>query len=532
MEGPLPLRDSVELSLPVHPYFVQVAAEGWEVDGVHEDGVADEQLQLRRVRRDTDQAATTLEPGTLPPFVRVERILQLGLTWGVQTRVLRVSPRGAAAVLEVPLLEGESVTSPGIHVQAGKVLINMTPNDTETTWSSVMEPRGQLTLKAPDTTAWMEIWKLDVSPIWRVLPTGIPVIHHSDRSSGQWFPEWHPWPGETVALQVTRPEGLPGQTLTVDSSLLQVTPGRRATDVLLQVSLRSSRGGQHSLTLPEGATVQSVTINGTSQAIRQEGRTITVPLSPGTQEVNVAWRQADGIRSSYTTPLVDLGSDSVNASIQLHMPQDRWALFCWGPQLGPAVLFWSAAFVVLLGAVALGQLPFTPLRTPQWILLGIGFSTVYPEIMLVVVGWLFALEFRKRLSPDTRPFLFNLIQVGLVTLTVLALGAIAFVVQQGLLGAPEMRILGNNSSNLFLHWYQDRSGPVVRQGSVFSLPIWTYRAAMLAWALWLAFALIRWLRWGWECLSTNGLWRKDERVTPPVPGEPTPSVPSVQPSAE
>jgi len=32
--------------------------------------------------------------------------------------------------------------------------------------------------------------------------------------------------------------------------------------------------------------------------------------------------------------------------------------------------------VVLLGAVVFGQLPFTPLRTPQWILLGVGFSTV------------------------------------------------------------------------------------------------------------------------------------------------------------
>ena len=81
-----------------------------------------------------------------------------------------------------------------------------------------------------------------------------------------------------------------------------------------------------------------------------------------------------------------------------------------------------------------------------------------------VGGQFLALEFRKRLSPDTRPFLFNMIQVGLVTLTVLALGTIVFVVQQGLIGAPEMRIFGNNSSNLFLHWYQDRSGPVVPQG--------------------------------------------------------------------
>src|SRR5262249_31159889 len=94
-------------------------------------------------------------------------------------------------------------------------------------------------------------------------------------------------------------------------------------------------------------------------------------------------------------------------------------------------------------------------------------------------------------------------------------GALAFVVQQGLMGAPEMRIVGNGSSTLFLHWYQDRTDAIVPQGWIFSLPLWTYRLAMLVWALWLASALIRWLRWGWECFSTNGLWRKLERVVPP-----------------
>ena len=531
MEGPLPVRDSVELMLPIHPYFVQVAASGWEVDGVHEDGVADDQLQLRRVRSDASQAAATLEPGTLPPFVRVERTVQLGLTWGVQTRVLRVSPRGSAAVVAIPLLEGESVTTSGVRVESGKALVNMSPNDTEMMWSSVLEPRAQLTLKAPETTAWTEIWKLDVSPIWRVTPTGIPVVHHRDQASGYWLPEWHPWPGETVALQIARPEGLPGQTLTVDSSLLQVTPGRRATDVLLQMTLRSSRGGQHSITLPESVTLQSVSINGASQAIRQEGRTVTVPISPGMQEINVAWRQTNGITSSYTTPQVDLGSSSVNASLQVHMPPDRWTLFCRGPQLGPAVLFWSAAFVVMLGAVALGRIPMTPLRTHHWILLGIGFSTVYIKVMLLVVGWLFALEFRKRLTPDTHPLLFNVIQLVLIALTVFALGAFVFVVQQGLMGAPEMRIFGNGSSNLFLHWYQDRTDPIVPQGWIFSLPLWTYRLAMLAWALWLASALIGWLRWGWECFSTSGLWRKRERVVPPArEGKLVPPASTEQPS--
>lgn len=519
MEGPLPPRDNVELALPLHPFFVQVTASGWEVDGIHEDGVADDQVQLRRVQWDATAAAATLEPGTLPPFVRVERTLQLGLTWGVQTRVLRVSPSGSAAVVAIPLLEGESVTTSGMHVEAGKALVNMSPNDAELAWSSILEPRVQLTLKAPETTAWTEIWKLDVSLIWRVTPTGIPVIHHSDQSSGLWLPEWDPWPGETVALQIARPEGLPGQTLTIDGSLLQVTPGRRATDVRLQVTLRSSRGGQYSITLPEGATLQSVIINGASQAIRQEGQTVTVPLTPGTQEVNVTWRQASGIATLYTTPQVDLGSRSVNASLQVHLPPDRWTLFCRGPQLGPAVLFWSATFVVILAAIALGLIPMTPLRTHHWILLGIGFSAVYIKSLLLVIGWLFALEFRKRLPSNTPLLLFNVIQLVLIALTVLAFGALMFVVQQGLMSAPEMQIFGNGSSNLFLHWYQDRTDSMVPQGWVFSLPLWTYRLAMLAWALWLASALIGWLRWGWECFSANGLWRKSERAIPPASEE-------------
>jgi hypothetical protein len=30
---------------------------------------------------------------------------------------------------------------------------------------------------------------------------------------------------------------------------------------------------------------------------------------------------------------------------------------------------------------------------------------------------------------------------------------------------------------------------------------------MLAWALWLSFALLRWLRWAWSALTVHGLWR-------------------------
>jgi hypothetical protein len=31
---------------------------------------------------------------------------------------------------------------------------------------------------------------------------------------------------------------------------------------------------------------------------------------------------------------------------------------------------------------------------------------------------------------------------------------------------------------------------------------------MLLWALWLSFALLGWLRWGWQCFSQDGIWRQ------------------------
>jgi hypothetical protein len=54
--------------------------------------------------------------------------------------------------------------------------------------------------------------------------------------------------------------------------------------------------------------------------------------------------------------------------------------------------------------------------------------------------------------------------------------------------------------------------------------LWVYKIAMLAWALWLANALIGWLRWGFDAWTRGGYWRKPEPrpsklVPPELPAE-------------
>ena len=56
-----------------------------------------------------------------------------------------------------------------------------------------------------------------MSPVWHVALNGIPVVHQQD-DTGVRMPEWRPWPGEKVTVEVQRPEALQGQTLTIDQS--------------------------------------------------------------------------------------------------------------------------------------------------------------------------------------------------------------------------------------------------------------------------------------------------------------------------
>jgi hypothetical protein len=102
---------------------------------------------------------------------------------------------------------------------------------------------------------------------------------------------------------------------------------------------------------------------------------------------------------------------------------------------------------------------------------------------------------------------FNTLQVLIAVLTVIALLCLVASVPQGLLGQPDMRVAGNGSSAWSLHWFADRSDGTLPRAGAFTLPLWCYKLAMLAWALWLANALIGWLRWGFQAWMRGGYWK-------------------------
>ncbi|MDO9425187.1 MAG: hypothetical protein Q7T40_13495 [Methylobacter sp.] len=506
LSGAVPLLSKFTLPLPLKPNWVSIQSTGWRAVGLQENSQVDDQLQFSRINQtEQQQKESVLEPGALPPFVRIERTLQLGLDWRVVTRIIRVSAADTAVVLAVPLLPGESVTSAGIRVKDGKVEVNIPAQQTMLQWESTLEKSEQIDVIATKTEQWIEVLKADISPIWHIETSGIAMIHLNDE--GQWLPEWHPWPGEKITLQITRPEAVEGQTLTIDNSRLSIKPGQRSREAELNLNLRSSQGSQHTLILPENAVLQSVAINGETQPIRQDGRKLTLPINPGKQQVSISWREATGISGIMRTPQVDLGTASVNANLAIGLGQDRWVLFALGPKMGPAVLFWGVLTVIFMVSLGLGKIPLTPLRNRHWFLLLVGLSQIPLLSAGLVIAWLILLGWRKTQSvADLRYF--NTLQVVIGGLTLISLSLLFLAVEQGLLGSPDMQIIGNQSSAFNLNWYQDRSLATLPIATLISVPLTVYRLLMLVWSLWLAVSLLNWLKWGWACFSSNGIWHK------------------------
>jgi hypothetical protein len=157
-------------------------------------------------------------------------------------------------------------------------------------------------------------------------------------------------------------------------------------------------------------------------------------------------------------------------------------------------------------ALGLDKIRLTPLRHWQWFLLLLGLSQVPMATAGIVIVWLVLLGWRHGQTTQTRYF--NAVQVLVALTTLVALAVLFGAVAQGLLNSPDMRITGNGSTATNLNWYQDRSAAQLPQASIVSVPLIAYRLLMLAWSLWLAMSLVNWLKWGWGCFASNGLWRK------------------------
>lgn len=189
----------------------------------------------------------------------------------------------------------------------------------------------------------------------------------------------------------------------------------------------------------------------------------------------------------------------------------------FGPTLGPAVLIWGLLVFIVVVALALRRFqPGHLLRLSVWEWLALLAPLCVLEVWqaLWAVLTILALQAREKLNPATTGRLaWNFTQLILVILSLSFLLALIAGVKIGLLGVPNMLVTGAGSSNWHWIWYQDRQGADFSQAGMISIPMWVWRAMMLAWSFWIASRLMCWGRLAWQIAALGGLWR---------PGEPRP----------
>ncbi|GLQ95294.1 hypothetical protein [Dyella acidisoli] len=517
--------DSTTVHFALRPQWLVFNGQGWSLDGVDAGHLLGDSVTLNRIRTVADGKPAPVSQQAFPPYVRITRDIMLGVDWTVVNTVERLAPSDGGFSLELPLLSGEHPLGEGMRVHDGRIVVTFNAGQSEVSWTSRLDHADTLKITAPALGDHAEAWQVHASPIWHVETQGVPV---SDNADGLSF---EPLPNETLQLHVSRPKAVDGDSLAFDAANASVSVGDRATETELGLLTRSTRGGEHAIGLPAGTELLGATRDDEQLSLAVKDGKLSLPLLPGKHHYVIRLREPHGIGMHVATPALALGAPSANIGLDLKLPEDRWVLWTWGPRVGPAVLYWSQLIVLLVAAWFLGRYAPTPLRFYQWLLLGLGFSAFAWSAYTFVVLWLIMLGLRARHDAAVTKLAdmrFNLVQVLLALVTVLALATLVSAVPKGLLGLPDMHVAGNDSSAWNLNWFADQTKDVLPQGGVVTVSLWFYKVAMLAWALWLANALIGWLRWGFDAWTKGGYWKKRERkpaAPPQLPDAPVTEAP-------
>ena len=512
------LKRDIILPVPFILHNVRVVADEktWKISGIDTHLNVKSQIKIVRVKKElidkkVASSQNTLQPKArsngIPAFLDINRTFDFSLKWKISTTIKRISDYRGPIQFVYKLLPGERIISSGINVENGRAKIVLRENQQQLYFESVLNKVNSLSLEAPYNPLFVETWRIRFSSIWHINFSGIPeIVSHLDR----YEPVWKPWPGEKLHLSIFKPEPVKGPLKTVKSCTLIQKPGPRLTDSTLKLQILSSIGTTQKITLLPESRPKSILVDGKNIPFDPENNELDIPLHPGITNIELKWIEKRGITTLFKTTSLNFGLPLTNIKVELIYPQNRWPLFVKGPIMGPAVLFWGAFFLTILFGIILGRVKQIPISSFQWIILGAGLLPVEPLTIVPVFGAILLLHLRglywERLN-SLKPIKFNIIQLLLILCSIIAFLTLIYALQNGLLGTPNMQIMGGGSYPGHLFWYQDKAERI--PACIFvSTSIWAYRAAMLFWAMWLVRSIINWIPWLWSNFHKGESWKR------------------------
>ncbi len=520
LAGPIGV-DELNLGLTHEPKRVDVKVKGWVVEGVDEDGhasslhllaeaaVASEAADDGARSAPAEAAPEERVSQDLPAWLSVDREIEIGPRWTVRTLVTRQNHGPSPITVQVPLLAGEKMLESSAKVSDPKATVSLDQAGAKVSWVSVLEPRDTLVLGAPQGSPWTESWTVTCGEAWQCAMTGVPATRVDAGTS-----VFHPWPGETLSLTLHQPPPIDGALLTVDHVTLRLKVADSGTEAQLAMMVRAATVTTRTVTLPAGAHLGSVKIAGAEVPMARDATELRLPLQPGVSEVDIEWKQDDGVQAVYVAPSVSLGGAAVNARLAIDFVDDSDRVILWtgGSADGPIVWLWPWFGALALLAVVLGRAPGVPLRPWKWLVLGLGFSAGFIPLLaawFLLVAWRPALV--RRVTSDHG---YNALQFGFVLLTA-AVVMVTLATGKALLTSPVWTLVDNwSGDDGLLRWYSDRVMDATPSAWIVSVPASLWRALWTLWAVWVAWQSIGWGRWAWRALGEGG-WLRTPPPTPP-----------------
>lgn len=509
--------DVFQLEFKEKPKHVNLQANNaWEIVGTQANGLTGNALEFIAITNTLANSqntndATSTEPSSTrysaQPFVKVTRTLSIDQLFTLQTSVERIAPSSGSINIQIPTLSGENITTAGVMVDNNQVQVTIPAGSHAFTWRSTVTKQAVLSLHAKPEQSLIEYWRVIVSPAWHTKLTGLPIILEDQNNSDYYTYSFYPHPDEHLNIAVTRPDAVKGDVLAIDAVNYKIDQGTRTSILTLSFDYRSTRGGEHSIALPESYQLKEIRTDNKLINLQVENGKLAVPVLPGKHSVNIVMRANVSNTLFMSAPKINLNAPVSNITSIIDLNNQRWILWAKGPLLGPAVLYWGELFAFILLALLVSKVKFSPLSTLHWIVLGFGLSLSNWGVLMLTAFW-FASITASNYRPKTLSRLaFNTSQFLLYGLSIITVISLVSVVPVSLLSSPSMGIEGNYSHGNHLQWFSDKTTGLLPQVSVISIPTLFYKGIMLAWVIWLSFAFLNWIKWAWKTLGEQGYWR-------------------------
>ncbi|MCB0354611.1 MAG: hypothetical protein KDD64_13840 [Bdellovibrionales bacterium] len=497
--GALPLASSFSLQFQSRPLWLQVKTEDWFVEGLPRSGVVRESLRFTRKSSSEDAPSGAATSGSqkdvstdLQSWFVVKRTVYISQEIISYLQIDRIGTLGKAVEVRVPLLPEERITSGAATIENSSLLVRFPAGKDSLHFRGELSYKGNLTLSAMGEPHMSEQWIISCSAIMNCSTSGLRPTHSV--FGGKKSSIWNPFPGESVTVEYRDLEGLKGDFLTIDSLAHDISWGAQILKGTLELSVRATEQTPFSITAPETSTISDLQVGGVSGSGTIDERKGVVLLGPGEHKVSLSYTVPWQAGTFERTPEVTLSAPVHNLEVQVHPSSDRWILWTGGISWGPCVLFWGKLIFVVALCVGLSFVSLIPASLISAALLGVGLTSIPLVWMTIPLVWLATLKliplFREQWLRVPK-FLRLILFVGL---SLFALVWFFKIVQLGLVLEPPMLIVGNQSDSSTLKWFVDHASSTIPQPWVLSLPMWCWRAFVLAWSAWLVLALFSWLR--------------------------------------